>query len=73
MTDREPDDESVAQGINYILSALDIIAAMALKPEGYDEIVVEEIRLGQIISRTQLILSFIEARRPAAKVVRRVN
>lgn len=67
------DRQSVAEALHHILSALDIIAAMALKPEGYDEIVVEEIRLGQIISRTQLILSFIEARRPATKVVGRVN
>lgn len=68
MTDREP----VAQGLNYILSALDIIAAMALDPNKYDEIAAEEITLGRIISRAQLILSFIETRKPLPNKVRRM-
>lgn len=67
------DRESVAQCLNYILSALDIVASMALKPEDYDEVAAEQIRLGQIISRAQLILSFIETQKPAAKLVGRVN
>ena len=55
-----PEKEPVAQGLNYILSALDIIAGMALQPETTDEVAAEEVRLGQIISRVELILSFIE-------------
>ena len=37
---------------------------MALKAEDYEEVAAERIALGQIISRAQLILSFIEARQP---------
>jgi hypothetical protein len=59
-----PDREPVGQAVNYILSALDIIAAMALKPADYDEVAAEEKKLAQIKSRVDLILSFIDARRP---------
>jgi hypothetical protein len=65
------DDERVAEGLDHILTALDIIAGMALKPEDYDEVAAEQIRLGQIISRVQLILSFIDARNPGT--VRRMQ
>jgi len=65
--------ESVAEALNQILSALDIVAAMALQSDNYDEVAAEQIRLGQIISRAQLILLFIEAGEPAAKVVGKVN
>jgi uncharacterized protein YfkK (UPF0435 family) len=65
-----PDREPVGQGVNYILSALDIIANMALDPEQYDEVAAEEIALGQIISRAQLILSFIDARRKPKTTLR---
>lgn len=63
----EPDKEPVAQGLNYILSALDVIAEMALDPEDYHEVAAEEVRLSQIISRAQLILSFIDARKAPKK------
>lgn len=69
MSDREP----VGQCLNYILGALDVVAEMALDPEDYHEVAAEQIRLGQIISRAQLILSFIETRKPVAKLVGRVN
>lgn len=57
--------EPVAQAINYIISALDIIAGMALKAETYDEVAAEEIGLGRVISRTELILSFLDTHKPA--------
>jgi hypothetical protein len=65
------DDERVAEGLDHILTALDIIAGMALKPEDYDEVAAEQVRLGQVISRVQLILSFIDARNP--RTVRRMQ
>jgi hypothetical protein len=55
-----PEREPVAQGLNYILSALDIICGMAVKPETADEVAAEKVRLGQILSRVQLLLSFID-------------
>jgi hypothetical protein len=57
MTDREP----VAQTLNSMLTTLDDIAGMALN-ENYDEVAAEQVRLGQIISRAQLILAFIESK-----------
>jgi hypothetical protein len=63
----EPDKEPVAQGLNYILSALDIVAEMALSEEHYDEVAAEQVRLSQVISRAQLILSFIDARKAPKK------
>jgi hypothetical protein len=55
--------EPVGQAVNSIIAALDEIAAMALRPETYDEVAAEERSLGAISSRAQLILSFIDARR----------
>ena len=37
---------------------------MALQAENYDEVAAEEIGLGQIISRAQLVLSFLDAQQP---------
>ena len=68
------DDDRVAEGLDYILTALDAIAAMALDPDKYAEVAAEEIALGQIISRTELILSFIDTNKPPArKVYRRAH
>lgn len=66
-----PDDERVAEGLDHILTALDIIAGMAIDPDKYDEVAAEQVRLGQVISRAQLILSFIDARKPG--IVRRMQ
>ena len=55
--------EPAAQAVNSILNVLDELAAMALRPETYDEVAAEERALGAISSRAQLILSFIDARR----------
>jgi hypothetical protein len=58
--DREPVSEAVAS----IIDALNVIAEMALNPETYEEVAAQEVGLGQIISRAQLVLSFIDARHP---------
>lgn len=67
MTDREP----VGQMLNSILTTLDDISVMASTRTS--EVAAEEVRLGQILSRTQLILSFIEAKRPRPNKVGRVS
>ena len=66
--------EPVGQALNAIISILDELAAMALRPETYDEVAAEERALGAVSSRAQLILSFIDARRksvPNLRVVKR--
>ena len=67
----DDDNASVAEAVEEILCALDIIAAMALDPNKYAEVAAEEIALGQIKSRAELILSFIDARKPPARAVQR--
>jgi hypothetical protein len=59
-----PDREPVGQVVNAIISALDIIAGMALNLDDYAEVAAEEEALGRVISRAQLILSFIDTRKP---------
>jgi hypothetical protein len=61
--------KSVAVALDSIVDVLDIVAAMTLKDETYDEVAAEEKVLGQIISRAQLILSFIDAREPEMRAV----
>jgi hypothetical protein len=65
MTDHEP----VGQMLNSVLTTLDDIVVMVLRPEDYDEIAAEKVRIGQIISRAQLILTFIEGKQSIPKRV----
>ena len=58
--DREP----LGQALNSVIDVLDVAIDMALTT-GYDEVAAEEVRLGQIISRAQLVLSFIDIRKPS--------
>ena len=66
-----PAREPVAQALNAVIGALDVVASMALDPQDYDEVAAEKIAIGQIITRAQLILSLVEAR--DAKPLRRVQ
>lgn len=62
------DHEPVAQAINSMISTLDELMVKATQPHTFDEI--EAIGIGQIMTRCQLILSFIEARKsPKLKVI----
>ena len=64
--DREP----IGQALNSVIDVLDVAVDMALTDD-YDEVAAEEVRLGQIISRAQLVLSFIDIRKPSKfKVVK---
>ena len=58
------DKEPLGQALNSVIDILDVAIDMALTT-GYDEVAAEEVRLGQIISRAQLVLSFIDIRRPS--------
>ena len=64
-----PERESIDEALGHILSALDIVAGLALKEETYDEVADEVLRLGMIISRAQLILSFIRAQEPPPEFI----
>ena len=59
-----PDREPVGQAVNAIISALDVIAKMALDQKDYAEVAAEEAALMRVISRVQIILSFIDSRKP---------
>ena len=58
------DDEPVGQSINSILLAMDELIAIATNPATVNEIAAEAIGIGQIRSRAELILSFLEVRKP---------
>jgi len=57
-------EEPVAQSINSILSVMDQLMAKAANPATVNEIAAEAIGIGQIRSRAELILSFLEVRKP---------
>jgi hypothetical protein len=64
--------DSVAHTLKSMLDTLDEIAAKARDPAIRAEIASQEVRLGQIISRAQLILSFVDAHKPSeTRVYRR--
>jgi hypothetical protein len=50
--------------LKSMLDTLDEIAAKARDPAMRAEIAAQEVRLGQIISRAQLILSFLDTYKP---------
>jgi peptide deformylase len=60
------DDESepVAQSVNSIITALDELMAKAVNSETVGQIAAERIGIGQIRLRAELILSFLDARKP---------
>jgi hypothetical protein len=61
--------ENMRHSLNSMLSTLDEIAAKARDPAMRAEIAAQEVRLGQIISRAQLILSFLDTYKPRKKWV----
>jgi len=66
--DKAPDREPVGMVLASIVRALDDVAGMAREPSTYKEVAAEEIALGQILSRTQLILSFIDSHNKAPRI-----
>jgi hypothetical protein len=57
-----PNREPVEQAVNSIISALDIIACMALTRDTYDEVAEVEETLKFAANRIDLILRLIKAR-----------
>lgn len=66
-------EDHMARRVNSIISDLDEICAMAANPETVDLVEGEQIAMGQINTRIQLILSFLAARKPAPPHIRRVS
>ena len=69
----DDDNASVAEAVEEILCALGIIAAMARDEDKYAEVAAEKIAMGQIKGLAELILSFVDARKPAKTKVWRVQ
>jgi hypothetical protein len=82
MTDYETTLEAVRQGmagqpaevqieyrIDAVVRELDELCAMASNPETVDLVEGQKVGIGQIISRAQLIGSFLMARKPRLTVV----
>ena len=73
--DMTPDREPVGQAINAIISALDIVAKMAIDPDHYDEVAAEESALWTIKNHAEWLLSYIKEKQdePINAVIRRVQ
>jgi hypothetical protein len=63
-TEVEKAEAQVAQRLHSLISELDEFCAMAANPETVDLIEREKIAIGQVLSRAQLIMSFLMARTP---------
>jgi len=58
------------KGLNLILAGIDVIAEMALRDDQLGaDVAACEIKLRQLLARTELILHFIECRRPRPTTV----
>ena len=73
MTEPQPLKENLNAVLGCMLDALDECAARALNDNTRAEIAAQEMRLGQIVSRAQLILSFLDAHKPPQKTLRSVK
>lgn len=66
----EPAEIQIEYRIDCVVRELDELCAMANNPETVDLVEGQKIGIGQIISRAQLIQSFLLARQPRLTVVR---
>jgi len=64
-------EEQMERRLDWIIRELDELCAMAANPETVDLVDNQRIGIGQIISRAQLVASFLLARKPQLKVVPR--
>lgn len=65
-------EEQMERRLDWIIRELDEICAMAANPETVDVVDKQRVGVGQVVSRAQLIASFLLARKPQLKVVPRV-
>lgn len=66
-TPSEIAEQRIVRSVNSVLDELDDLIAMAAdndQPEVQALVCAEQIRLGQVASRIQLLLSFIQSRQP---------
>ena len=65
-------EEQMERRVDWIVRELDELCAMAANPETVDLVDAQRIAIGQIVSRAQLIASFLMARKPQLKVISNV-
>lgn len=70
MNEVQPLKETLNAVLCTMLDALDECATLALDEKTRNEITGLEIKLGQIISRAQLILAFLDTHKPPQKPLR---
>ncbi len=63
------EQERIGHRLDFIVRELDEFCGMAVDPETVDLIERERIAIGQIVTRAQLISSFLMARQPQPKTV----
>ena len=63
--------EQVERKIDWVVRELDELCALANNPETVELVDNHRVGIGQIISRAQLVASFLLARKPSLKVVPR--
>jgi len=61
--------EQVERKIDWVVRELDELCALANNPETVDLVDNQRVGIGQIVSRSQLIASFLLARKPGPKMV----
>lgn len=64
-------EEQMERRIDWIVRELDELCAMAAHADTVDLVDSQKVGIGQIVSRAQLIASFLLARKPQLKVVPR--
>ncbi|WP_291869713.1 hypothetical protein [Bradyrhizobium sp.] len=69
----QPAEVQIEYRIDCIVRELDELCAMANNAETVDLVDAQRIGIGQVISRAQLIQSFLMARKPAPPHIRRVS
>jgi hypothetical protein len=65
------DDDRVAEGLEHILTALEIIAHKAVDPEHYAEVAASEFSVGETVRRAELILRLIKSQKRSRLVMQR--
>ena len=66
-------EQQIEQRCDFLIRELDELCAMATNPETVDLVEKERIAIGQIVVRSQLIASFLMARRPTSlRIIRNV-
>jgi hypothetical protein len=57
----------LASKIDLVLEVLDELTHVALNPLRYEELAKHEVKLGRILSRTRLVMSFLDTHKPVKR------